>query len=479
MLDYKKRSFELRTQVEDREQTVLDIEQELRSGRADALEEEIYGLRAQCTLLRDALNGKDVAFTAEIRRLRDGADALQQQILAAEQSTAQRSAQRHARREEARRHAELADQQKRQISELAALRSGLEEQRLALPSDASAQEDLHAFRSREAELLERVEMLRDEAARLEELLEMQTGGPEVGKRRGTSAAWPVRDPHRELNIPEATALALQLSRARAVAACGGDRRGCLLADLLRRADADGDFLLSADDIVAALRPLGARLTPPDVAPLLNGQTHVPWPDLLLLIERLPRLGDAPREALAAAKMQCVAMGVSRPAFFEILRQKGSGLQAYLTQSIGLSALHADQLGRAFDIVGFGMALPMWTTVSPEDKAALTARFAAKVDKAAFRAGLDELAKAGDTVRRLTVLQFTTLAISCCADADDDVAALFAVDGRVDGEAVYQRLLEPVGLTLSPGKSSGGKSFEDDFEDDFEDEDDHSKSLESP
>ena len=49
-----------------------------------------------------------------------------------------------------------------------------------------------------------------------------------------------------------------------------------------------------------------------------------------------------------------------------------------------------------------MALPMWTTVSPEDKAALTARFAAKVDKAAFRAGLDELAKAGDTVRRLTV-----------------------------------------------------------------------------
>merc|ERR1719238_866388 len=347
---------------------------------------------------------------------------------------------------------------------------------MGLPTDTSGQEDLDGCREEEAKLLTRVEELRDGAARLEELLEMQTGGPEIGKRRAASAAWPVRDPHRELVITEATAaLSAQLSRARAVAACGGDRRGCLLADLFRRADADGDFLLSADDIVAALRPLGARLTPQDVEPLLNGQTHVPWPDLLLLIERLPRLGDAPREALAAAKMQCVAMGVSRPAFFEILRQKGSGLQAYLTQSIGLSALHADQLGRAFDIVGFGMALPMWTTVSPEDKAALTARFAAKVDKAAFRAGLDELAKAGDTVRRLTVLQFTTLAISCCADADDDVAALFAVDGRVDGEAVYQRLLEPVGQTLSPGKSSGGKSFEDDFED----EDDHSKSLESP
>ena len=47
-----------------------------------------------------------------------------------------------------------------------------------------------------------------------------------------------------------------------------------------------------------------------------------------------------------------------------------------------------------------------------------------------------------------VLQFTTLAISCCADADDDVAALFAVDGRVDGEAVYQRQPTYDGANLS-------------------------------
>merc|ERR1719238_2449147 len=214
---------------------------------------------------------------------------------------------------------------------------------MGLPTDTSGQEDLDGFREKEADLLGRVEGLRDEAARLEELLEMQTGGPEVGKRRAASAAWPVRDPHRELVITEATAaLGAQLSRARAVAACGGDRRGCLLADLFRRADADGDFLLSADDIVAALRPLGARLTPHDVEPLLNGGMYVAWPDLLLLMERRPRLGDAPPEALAAAKMQCVAMGVSRPAFFEALRQKGSGLQAFLTQ-LGLSAVHADQL----------------------------------------------------------------------------------------------------------------------------------------
>jgi hypothetical protein len=172
------------------------------------------------------------------------------------------------------------------------------------------------------------------------------------------------------------------------------------------------------------------------------------------------------------------MGVSRPAFFEALRQKGSGLIAHLVQSLGLSALHADQIARAFDLVGFGMALPMWTTVSPEDKAALTARFFANVDKTAFREGLDELGKAGHPTQRLPVLDFTTLALRTCPVADDDVAALFTVDGRVDGEAVYQRALQAEGhhSTLlsvpqshSPGKSSA-KSFEDDFEDDFEEDD---------
>merc|ERR1719161_733626 len=112
------------------------------------------------------------------------------------------------------------------------------------------------------------------------------------------------------------------------------------------------------------------------------------------------------------------MGVSRHELFRCLHEKGSGLQAFLTQALGLSALHADQLARAFDLVGFGMALPMWTTVSPEDKAALTTRFFANVDTTALREGLDELAKAGHPTQRLPVLDFTTLALRTCPVADD-------------------------------------------------------------
>ena len=34
--------------------------------------------------------------------------------------------------------------------------------------------------------------------------------------------------------------------------------------------------------------------------------------------------------------------------------QGSGLQAFLVQTLGLSALHADQIARAFDLVPYSL-----------------------------------------------------------------------------------------------------------------------------
>jgi len=466
LLQHKKRAFELRAQVEDREQTVQGIEQELRSNRTVQLQLDIDSLRATCHRLRDQLRGKDVKWTAEMAQMRAEADRVQEQLSGVEAEGAERSAGIARLREQTRGFRDQVARQQQQVEELKGLQAALAQHEVQRGANGGPAAELASLRATEQQHFEEVARLREEVLHFKQLQDAYSAGKR-GRARPPELGWLVKDPFAELREPK-----LREPFARARRALDSDGRP-LLAQWLRRADRDHDLLVTGDELVAAVRPLGVPVGSADVEPLLEDGV-VGWPDLLLQADRAADGAEgtqADADVLERVREHCVANGVERGAFLAQMRSRHDRA-LYCEQDLGMSSLLAGRASRIFEQLSFAWPLPAWTVLAEEDRPTAWRRFFTALQADTFRVALEADDVAGGRPQSLLIQDFNAMAMK--AGGGPNAAALFLEGGRVNGEHVHQlkvsgswemRYAHP---STNPDPTSDPE-FEDDFEDDFEGE----------